>query len=194
MGYVPQWLAVPMANDRNVREPVANFERKLVKVEVWVEEVALVLASSFKRKVFSALLVEKVLLSRSRLVRHSQVFSDLNSIPIRTFSVDDSLALYLAFYRLFRIALATDSQHVDATQQRTIQIRLICVNIPVQPWIDPPLDNTKRLIKQWRQTVANRVVKVIAKDQLVATDIRLGCERKGYRVPIIRVFGGREVG
>ena len=147
MGYIPQWLTVPMAYYRNVGKPVANLERKLVEVEIWVEKVALVLPSSFERKVFPALLVEKVLLSRSRLVRHSQVFSDLNSVPIRTFSVDDSLTLYLAFYRLLRIALATDSQHVDATQQRTIQIWLICVDIPVQPWVDPPLDNAKRLIE-----------------------------------------------
>jgi len=52
-----------MPNYRNGRQPVPDLERKLVEVDVRIEEVALVLASGLERKLVPLRLDEEVLLS-----------------------------------------------------------------------------------------------------------------------------------
>jgi hypothetical protein len=96
-----------MPEDGDVGQSVPNLQRKLVEVEIRVEEIALVLATRFKGKVFPLLLVEEVFLPCCRFVWYTLLFPNLRPRAIRAFGVDDRFALTPAdFYIAFCLYLA----------------------------------------------------------------------------------------
>jgi hypothetical protein len=192
----PKRLPVPVSNNRNVRQPVANLERKLVEVEVRVEEVALVLAAGLEGKVGAVRLGEEELLALGRCSGDVLLLADLGARPVGTLGVHDGAAV-LGRSRVrvgLRVALLADPQHVDAAQKWAVQVGLIAVDVAVEARVDPPLDDAEGLVEERRQAVADRVLEVVAEDELVAADVVLGREREGDRVAVVGVLRRREVG
>jgi hypothetical protein len=81
--------------------------------------------------------------------------------------------------------LAPNMKHINTTPRRPIKIRLLRINIPIQPWINSPLDDLKRRIEARRKAIADGVVEVIAEDEVVAVYAFLGCEREGDTVLVV---------
>jgi hypothetical protein len=192
----PKRLPVPVSNNRNIRQPIANLERKFVEVEVRVEEVALVLAAGLEGKVRAVRLGEEELLALGRRSGDVLLLADLGARPVGALGVHDGAAV-LGRSRVrvgLRVALFADPQHVDAAQQRAVQVGLIAVDVAVEARIDPPLDDTEGLVEERRQAVADRVLEVVAEDELVAADVVLGRERERDRVTVVGVLRRREVG
>jgi hypothetical protein len=204
--YIPEWLPVPVPDDADVGQSIANLERKLVEVEVRVEEVALVLAPGFKGEVLPVCLGEEVLLSLRRAGGDVVLFPHVLARPVGAFGVDDCLAFFAALHVLVAgvglpfsclgtaLSLVADAQDVDGREESAVEIGLVAVHIAVKTRVDPPFYNAKGLVEERREAVADWVLEVVTEDELVARDVLLGREGEGYRVAVVGVLGCGEVG
>lgn len=194
-----------MPDDADVGQPVADLEGELVEVEIRVEEVALVLAPGFEGEVFAVRLGEEVFLALARAGGDVVVFPDYFAGPVGALGVYDCLAFFsagdvfvagvgLAGCCFCRVLLVADAQHVYTRQQRAVQVWLVAVDVAVETRVDPPLHDAECFVEEGRQTVADGVFEVVAEDQLVASDVVFGDEGEGYRVAVVWVLRGGEVG
>lgn len=145
------------------------------------------------------LLCEKVFLARCACGGEVEVVSYGFAVAVRALLVYDrvtalfyiALCLGLAF---LASPLAAYPQHVNRRKQRAVQIWFVGLYIAVQTRINPPLYYTKRLVEERGQAIADRVVEVVAEDELVAADVLFGSEGEGDGVAVVGMLRGGEVG
>jgi len=82
-----------MPNHTYSRQSIPDLERKLIEIEIRVEEIALIFPPSLKHKVLSVLLREEELLSRAGSVGYVFALPDIHAVAICAFFVDNSLAV-----------------------------------------------------------------------------------------------------
>jgi hypothetical protein len=175
-----------MSNNTYRRQTIANLECKLIEIQVRIEEIALVFTPSFENKVLAMLLSQEMFLSCCASRGQVKVFAYLLARAECAFGVYNCIAI-AAVIAFWFPSLFAYSQNVYGTQQRAIEIWFVGLYISIKTRIDPPFHNTKRLVEQWRKTVANRVVEVVAEDEFVAFDVLFGREGEGDGVAIVRV-------
>jgi hypothetical protein len=111
--YVPKWLAVPVPDNRNSRHSIPNLQRKLVEVDIGIEEVTLVFAPLFKRKVLPFRLIQEVLLSLSGSSWNAQLLPHILSIAFCSLLVNDNLTFFRLSGIWFLRRLVSYPQDVD---------------------------------------------------------------------------------
>lgn len=89
------------------------------------------------------------------------------------------------YVSLAAVLLPPDAQPIDAARRRPIEIRLVRVDVPVQARVDDPLGDAEGGVEARREAVADGVVKVVAEDEVVAVDGRLGREAEGDAVLVL---------
>ena len=137
-----------------------------------------------------------MLLPRRARLRQLLLLPHSPPVPIRPFLVNNQLLVRaLLLNPLLRpIVLRPNPQRVHRAQQRAVQVGLVGVDIAVEPGVDEPLDEVESLVETGGQFVFDRVVEVVAEDEVVAADVVLGGEVEGQRVEVCGVRGVREVG
>lgn len=173
---------------------VSTHTQHTVEIQIRVEEIPRIRPALFKLKVLQMLLREEMLLPRRRLGRQFRLCPDLHTIAVRTLGNDDRLALVPALILRLSTIFASDAKRVDGAEKRPVQVRLIRIRISIKPGVDEPLHNLHGLAEARRQLIADRVVKVVAKHQVIAVDVLFEPEIKGQAVEVrlVRVRG--EVG
>jgi hypothetical protein len=68
------------------------------------------------------------------------------------------------------------------------------LDVAVETGVDPPFYDTEGFVEEGGESVADGVVEVVAEDEFVACDVLFECEGEGYRVPVVWVLWGGEVG
>lgn len=111
--YVPKWLAIPVPDNRNSRQSIPNLQRKLVEVDIGVEEVALVFAPLFKREVLPLRLIQEMLLSLGCGSWNAQLLPHILSIAFCSLLVNDNLAFFRLSGIWFLRRLVSYPQDVD---------------------------------------------------------------------------------
>lgn len=92
------------------------------------------------------------------------------------------------------LALAADLEYVHGAQDGRVEVGLVGVWVAVHGGVDPSLDPVEGGAEAPGQTVADGVVEVIAKDQVVAGYVLLELEGIGNAVSVAGVVCVFEVG
>jgi hypothetical protein len=66
------------------------------------------------------------------------------------------------------VNLLPNPKLVPRRNSRTIQIRPVCVRVAVQGRVDCPLDEAEGSVEAWWEPVADRAVKVVTENEVVA--------------------------
>ncbi|KAB8336807.1 hypothetical protein FH972_021116 [Carpinus fangiana] len=106
---------------------------------------------------------QKVLHARRAGGRHALLLTHRGARARRALG-DDGLVVGRGGIRV------TDAEHVDAAQQRAVEVRLVGVHVAVEARVDAPLDEAQRGAKAGRQAVADGAVEVVAEEQVGAGD------------------------
>jgi hypothetical protein len=96
-------------------------------------------------------------------------------------------------FQPFRTRHLANTKVVPGRNARTVHIRLIRVRITFQGRINRPFHNVQRGIEARRDAVADRVIKVIAEEEIGAADVLLGYEAEADGVLVLCVKRMREV-
>ena len=136
-----------------------------------------------------------MLLPRRTRIRHLRRLPYILAIPISALLINHQLLVRTLFLDLLLrlVVLRSDPQSIHRAQQRTVQIRLVGVDIPVKTRVDEPFDKVESLVEARRQLVFDRVVEVVAEDEVVAADVVLRGEVEGQGVQVCGVRRVREV-
>lgn len=191
--HVPKRLPIPMSDDRYRRQPIPNLERKLVKIDVGIEKIALVLAPRLEREILALRLGQEVLHALRARSGDALLRADLLAVAVGAFLVDDGLACG----GLPRVGglrgLGADAQDVYGGEERAVEVGLVAVDVAVETGVDPPLYDAEGFVEERGEAVADGVVEVVAPDEGGAVEVVLGREGEGDGVAVVGVLRGGEV-
>lgn len=191
--HVPKRLPIPMSDDRYRRQPIPNLERKLVKIDVGIEKIALVLAPRLEREILALRLGQEVLHALRARSGDALLRADLLAVAVGAFLVDDGFARG----GLPRVGglrgLGADAQDVYGGEERAVEVGLVAVDVAVETGVDPPLYDTEGFVEERGEPVADGVVEVVAPDEGGAVEVVLGREGEGDGVAVVGVLRGGEV-
>ena len=160
-----------------------------IKVKIGVEEVHSIQSVCFKVQKFPIGFVQEELLAGSSVLWYADRVSYYPSIVLGTF-LDDFMIWATpstSLKRLEQSGLLAYSKNVEAAEGGAVEVGFIGVRVAFESGIDDPFHELEGFSKAWRQTVANRLVKVVAKEKVVSRDTSLWNDIKRYRVQVTRV-------
>lgn len=153
-------------------------ENRTQTYQIWIEEITSICSTCLPVPSFPVFLIQKVLFPRGIRLGHSLLLPNLLALGIASLLKQQTSLLAM----LLRL---TNVQHVDRRSSGAVHIWLVRVDIAVETGINYPFDNPESRAEAGGQLVANRVVKVVSKDQVVAVDRALGRELEADAVGVL---------
>ena len=182
--------------------------RHTIEVQIGIEEITPISPALLPRPSLPILLAQEELLPRRIPIRNALLPPMRQALPItplfkhqpRVFRlvIPHKLHIHLStptrtLIPSFALPLRPNMQQIHTTRRGAIHVRFISIGVPIKAWIDSPLDDLQGGAEARGQAVADRVVEVVAEDEVVAVHGLLRREAERDAVLVVG-FGVRREG